>query len=223
MVQEAADVLANAVDGLQHLAGGRGSQPHDAWNRTCLQLLGLLNDYPGGVSTPVLETHLWAHRKQAAAVACVYMCLARCVTDSASTMRLRLCFHAQAGRHRKASSTTLMQLLNAADEELPPATLLHVHVEGVLDGGGSSGSIDTTAAAAGDPVASRPPASAVPVLLLRDASLLQGDKSVQQIVHSALRGVFSGPNARLGAGTQTIAPLATLLSPLHSAALKRLS
>lgn len=68
VVGAAADALVSAVDGLQHLAGARGSAPKDAWNHTCLQLLGLLNDYPGGISTPVLETHLWAHRQQASTV-----------------------------------------------------------------------------------------------------------------------------------------------------------
>jgi hypothetical protein len=81
MVQQPADVLVHAVNELQQILGsaGRGSQRQGAWKHTCLQLLQLLNDYPGGVSTPVLETHLWAHRRPAAAViAACTLCMLPC-------------------------------------------------------------------------------------------------------------------------------------------------
>lgn len=54
------DVLVDIVNRLQAHAGSRGNAPADVWNHTCGQLLGLMNNYPGGVSTPVLETHLWS-------------------------------------------------------------------------------------------------------------------------------------------------------------------
>lgn len=71
--------------------------------------------------------------------------------------------------------------------------LLDVHVDGVLDstsGGGGTAAVTTE----------QPSASAVSMLLLRDASLPQGSKPVQQFIHSSLRPVFSGPDARLAAG-----------------------
>jgi len=56
----ASDCVIDTVTRLQTLTGSHGKAPPDVWNHTCRQLLGLMNDYPGGVSTPVLETHLWS-------------------------------------------------------------------------------------------------------------------------------------------------------------------
>jgi hypothetical protein len=97
--------------------------------------------------------------------------------------------------HRQSGSSTLAQLLQAAEAQpVQPAMVRDVHVDGVLCGP------DGGAALRDQPVNAAVPPS-VPMLLLRYASLQQGADSVAHYVHSGLRGLFSGPAARLGAGT----------------------
>ena len=199
MVHQPADVLVHAVSELQQISGtaGRGSQPQGAWKHTCLQLLQLLNDYPGGVSTPVLETHLWAHRRPAVAVkAACTLCMLPCLfTICRCDISLNADTCAQdAAVHKQSSSSTLAQLVHGSDAQpMQPAMLRDVHVDGVLcgpDGG----------AALRDQPANGAVAPSVPMLLLRDASMQQSADSIAHYVHSGLRGLFSGPAARLGAG-----------------------
>ena len=98
--------------------------------------------------------------------------------------------------HKQSSSSTLAQLVHGSDaQQMQPVMLRDVHVDGVLcgpDGG----------AALRDQPANGAALPSVPMLLLRDASLQQGADSVAHYVHSGLRGLFSGPAARLGAGAQ---------------------
>ena len=55
------DLFVELVNSLQAQAGGsRGRPPPDVWAWTADQALGLLNDFPDGVTLPVLQTHVWA-------------------------------------------------------------------------------------------------------------------------------------------------------------------
>ena len=99
--------------------------------------------------------------------------------------------------HRQSGSSTLAQLVHGSDaQQMLPAMLRDVHVDGVLCGpNGGAALRDQPANGAAPP--------SVPMLLLRDASLQQGADSIAHYVHSGLRGPFSGPAARLGAGAYT--------------------
>lgn len=143
-----------------------------------MQLISLLNDYPGGISTAVLETHLWAQGSQNSKVQ----------------------YHAGGS----SDITTLSQILKATSDQ-QPSSVLHLTVVGVQQGSDDGSTAPTAAAAAAASQSAAQPCAqqqAVPLLLLHDASLQDGSQSVQHYVHSTLRSLFSGPNARLGRGCQ---------------------